>query len=62
MPRTLQSLTPQHLRSQVYGVTAADLMSKPAVTVGQDEPVSHAARLMFNHRVKRLPSPATTER
>ena len=55
VPRTLQSLTEQRVRSQVNGVTAADLMSKPAVTVGPDEPVTHAARLMFNQRVKRLP-------
>ena len=36
-------------------VTAADLMTTPAVTIGPDEPVSHAARLMYNQRVKRLP-------
>jgi CBS-domain-containing membrane protein len=55
VPRTLQSLTSQHMRSQVNGITAADLMTKPAVTIGPDEPVTHAARLMFNQRVKRLP-------
>jgi CBS domain-containing protein len=55
VPRTLQSLTRQRVRSQVNGVTAADLMTKPAVTIGPDEPVSHAARLMYNQRVKRLP-------
>jgi CBS domain-containing protein len=25
------------------------------VTIGQDEPVTHAARLMYSRRVKRLP-------
>jgi hypothetical protein len=55
VPRTLQSLTRQRVRSQVNAVTAADLMTRPAVTIGPDEPVSHAARLMFNKRVKRLP-------
>jgi CBS-domain-containing membrane protein len=55
VPRTLQSLTSQHVRSQVNGVVAADLMTKPAVTIGPDELVTHAARLMFNKRVKRLP-------
>ena len=55
MPRTLQSLTRQHVRSQVNAVTAADLMTRPAVTIGPDEPVTHAARLMYNMRVKRLP-------
>jgi CBS domain-containing protein len=54
VPRTLQSLR-QRVRSQVNAVTAADLMTKPAVTIGPGEPVSHAARLMFNKRVKRLP-------
>jgi CBS domain-containing protein len=55
VPRTIQSLTRQHVRSQVNAVTAADLMSKPAVTIGPDEPVTHAARLMYDERVKRLP-------
>jgi CBS domain-containing protein len=55
VPRTLQSLTHQRVRSQVNAVTASDLMTRPAVTVGPDEPVTHAARLMFNQRVKRLP-------
>jgi CBS domain-containing protein len=55
VPGTLQSLTQRHVRSQVTGLTAADLMTKPAVTIGPDEPVSHAARLMYNKRVKRLP-------
>jgi CBS domain-containing protein len=55
VPRTLQKLTQQRVRSQVNAVTADDLMSKPAVTIGPDETVAHAARLMFNKRVKRLP-------
>jgi CBS domain-containing protein len=37
------------------GVTAADLMTKPPVTIGPYEPVTHAARLMYARRVKRLP-------
>ena len=55
VPRTLQSLTRQRVRSQVNGLTAADLMTKPPVTIGPDKPVTDAARLMFNQRVKRLP-------
>jgi CBS domain-containing protein len=55
VPRTLQALTRERVRSQVNAVTAADLMTKPAVTIGPDELVTHAARLMFNERVKRLP-------
>lgn len=55
VPRTLLSLTRQRVRSQVNAVTAADLMTKPAVTIGPGEPVTNAARLMFDKRVKRLP-------
>jgi CBS-domain-containing membrane protein len=46
----------QHRRPPGNGpVTAADLMTKPAVTIGPDEPVASAARLMYSLRVKRLP-------
>lgn len=37
------------------GVTASDLMTGPAVTIGPDAPVTEAARLMYDRRVKRLP-------
>ncbi len=30
-------------------------MTKPPVTIGPDETVSHAARLMYSRKVKRLP-------
>lgn len=36
-------------------VTAADLMTKPAVTIGADEPALSAARLLYSRRVKQLP-------
>jgi CBS-domain-containing membrane protein len=55
VPRTLQSMTRQRVRAQVNAVTAAELMTKPAVTIRPDRPVTDAARLMFNRRVKRLP-------
>jgi CBS domain-containing protein len=42
-------------RSKADGTTAAEVMSKPAVTVSQDAPVGEAARLMQSRRVKRLP-------
>jgi CBS domain-containing protein len=42
-------------RAKAAAVTAADLMSKPAVTIGPDESVNHAARLMYARKVKRLP-------
>jgi CBS domain-containing protein len=37
------------------GVTAGDLMTTPALTIGPDAAVAEAARLMYDHRVKRLP-------
>ncbi len=36
-------------------VTAAELMTSPPVTVGPDEPVQHAAFLMYDRAVERLP-------
>ena len=37
------------------GLTAGDLMTHPAVTVRPEDSVEHAARLMYNLRIKRLP-------
>jgi CBS domain-containing protein len=37
------------------GITAGDLMTAAVVTVSPDDTVEHAARLMYNRRVKRLP-------
>ena len=37
------------------GVTAAELMTSPPVTIGPEEPVQHAAFLMYDRAVKRLP-------
>jgi CBS domain-containing protein len=36
------------------GVSAADLMTSPAIVIRPDEPVQHAARLMYDRGVKRL--------
>jgi CBS domain-containing protein len=41
--------------AKATGVTAADLMSRPPVTVGPYDLVSHAAYLMYDHRITRLP-------
>jgi CBS domain-containing protein len=54
VPRTLLSRQ-ERVRKQTNALTAADLMTKPPVTIGPDETVTHAARLMFDQRVKRLP-------
>jgi CBS domain-containing protein len=37
------------------GVTAAEVMTKPAVTIHEDAPVAEAARLMQSRKLKRLP-------
>jgi CBS-domain-containing membrane protein len=42
-------------KTKAEALTAAELMTSPAVTVGPDEPVTLAAKLMYGSRVKRLP-------
>ncbi len=42
-------------QSKAAGLTASDLMTTPPVTISPNELVSHAARLMYARRVKRLP-------
>lgn len=42
-------------RMKAAGVTAAQLMTRPPVTIGPDEPVQHAAFLMYERAVSRLP-------
>lgn len=42
-------------QSKAAGVTAAELMSTPVVAIGPQESMATAARLMHDHRVKRLP-------
>jgi CBS-domain-containing membrane protein len=42
-------------RAKAAGITAADLMTSPAVTITPDDTVQRAARLMYTRKVKRLP-------
>jgi CBS domain-containing protein len=42
-------------RSKADGVTAAEVMTRPAVTVSEDAFVAEAARLMQSRLIKRLP-------
>jgi CBS domain-containing protein len=42
-------------REKAAGLTATDLMSRPPVTVGPFDLVSHAAHLMYDHQVTSLP-------
>jgi CBS domain-containing protein len=51
----LTGLVHHAARAKAAGVTAADLMTSPAVTIGPDDTVEHAARLMYDRKVKRLP-------
>jgi CBS domain-containing protein len=55
VPGMLQSMMSQREHARASAVTAAELMTKPPVTIGPDESVTHAARLMYSRRVKRLP-------
>lgn len=54
-PGTFAGLLAFRDHEKAAGVTAADLMTSPAVTIGPDEPVVDAARLMRDRRIKRLP-------
>ena len=51
----LAGLVHRTAQAKADGVTAADLMTSPAVTAGPDDTVEHAARLMYDRKVKRLP-------
>jgi CBS domain-containing protein len=42
-------------RAKAAAVIAADLVTKPPLTIGPHDSVSHAARLMYSRKVKRLP-------
>jgi CBS domain-containing protein len=41
--------------AKAAGVTAADLMTQPVVTIGPEDKVAEAARRMHDHRIKHLP-------
>ena len=47
----------RHIREEdkAEGVTAGDLMTRPAITISPDASVPEAARIMYDRRVKRLP-------
>lgn len=54
-PGMLGGILRHREQAKAEGTTAADLMTKPPVTIEPDAPVENAARLMYNRRVKRLP-------
>ena len=51
----LAGLVHHAARAKAAGITAADLMTSPAVIIGADDTVEHAAQLMYDRKVKRLP-------
>jgi len=54
-PGVLGGLLHHRDQAKARGVTAGDLMTAPVVTVAPEDTVEHAARLMYTHKVKRLP-------
>jgi len=56
MPGMITGLLRHKEQEKARGVTAGDLMTRPAVTVGADDTVHDAARIMYKHKVKRLPA------
>jgi CBS domain-containing protein len=55
MPGMITGLLRRREHEKARGTTAGDLMTSPAVTVTPDDTLERAARLMYTHRVKRLP-------
>ncbi len=54
-PELFAGLRRSRDQKKAAGVTAAELMTSPPVTIGPDEPVQHAAFLMYDRAVERLP-------
>jgi len=54
-PHRVSGILHHREQAKAAGTTAADLMTKPAVTIGPAEFVPRAVRLMYERKVKRLP-------
>ena len=52
-PATLLSV--QELHYLLHKMTVAEIMTKPAITIGPDDTVEEAARLLLKHRIGGLP-------
>ena len=55
MPGMITGILRQHEMEKARGLTAADVMTSPPMTVAPDDTVEHAAKLMYLRRVKHLP-------
>jgi CBS domain-containing protein len=55
VPGKVSSMLHHREQAKAAAVVAEDLMTKPPVTIGPNEFVTHAARLMYTRKVKRLP-------
>ena len=54
-PGVFSSILHRRDNEKARGITAGDLMTAAVVAVRPDDTVEHAARLMYDRRVKRLP-------
>lgn len=54
-PGRISSILHHREQDKAAGITAEDMMTRPPVTIGPNDFVSAAARLMYSRRVKRLP-------
>jgi CBS domain-containing protein len=54
-PRVLDGILHHRDKQKARGITAGDLMTRPAVTVASEDTIEHAAQLMYARKVKRLP-------
>jgi CBS domain-containing protein len=55
MPGMITGLLRRKEQGKARGITAADLMTHPAVTISPDAAVENAARLMYKSTIERLP-------
>ena len=54
-PGVISGLLHRRDQAKARGVTAGDLMTTAVVAVRPDDTIEHAAKLMYDRRVKRLP-------
>lgn len=55
LPAVITGILHRRDQEKARGVTAGDLMTRPPVIVHPGDTIEHAAKLMYDHRVKRLP-------